>query len=179
VWDHHRVKVALCRGFVDSCSRDEHLRDEIDALIGGVRAEGLWAAFTEVDDTVALHELIHAGMLIKLRVVGAFLVLPPSRFSDELTADEFFAAGQWQELRDGTLAANVASYQQLTHKQIAHLTLTRPIPEDKLVYRPRSYHHLVLDLITLLEQFTTAVDLRLLPEWWPEWAGELRGRSLA
>lgn len=149
---------------------------EVEALIGGVRAEGLWAAFIETGDTAALYELIETGLLMKLRVVGAFLVLPPSRYDDELTAAEFFSAGQWEVLRDAAIAANVLDNQKLTHKQIAHLTLTRPIPEDKHVYRPGTYRYHLGDLITLLEQFAGEVDERLVPDWWRGWVGELRAR---
>ena len=64
--------------------------------------------------------------------------------------------------------------QRLVHKQIAHLTITRPLPEDKNIYRPTSYIQVVSEMLTLLEQFTQAVDPRLLPEWWKDWVAELQ-----
>ena len=152
----------------------EHLRQDVDALIGGARAEGLWFAFGETSDTAPLVELIHSGMLIKLRAVGAFLVLKPSRHDDELTAADFFPAGAWENARDAKLAALVLNNQRLVHKQIAHLTITRPLPEDKNIYRPTSYIQVVSEMLTLLEQFTQAVDPRLLPEWWKDWVAELQ-----
>ncbi len=154
----------------------EHLRQDVDALIGGARTEGLWFAFGETNDTAPLVELIHSGMLIKLRAVGAFLVLKPSRHDDELTAADFFAAGVWENARDGQLAAHVLSNQRLVHKQIAHLTITRPLPEDTNIYRPSSYSQVVSEMLTLLEQFTQAVDQRLLPEWWTDWVAQLQAR---
>lgn len=154
----------------------EHLREDVEALIGGVRAEGLWFAFGELGDTAALGELIHTGMLIKLRALGAFLVLKPSRHDDELTAAEFFQAGSWEEARDGGLSRNVVANQKLVHKQIAHLTITRPLPEDRNIYRPSSYLHVVDEQLQLLEQFSNAVDLRLLPDWWSKWVAGLRER---
>jgi hypothetical protein len=156
----------------------EHLQAEIEALVGGVRTEGFWHSFGAVSDIEQLGELVAAGMLIKLRSVGAFLVLPPSRYEDELTAAAFFSAGKWDQARDEAIAERIARNQKLTHKQIAHLTLTRPLPEETSVYRASTYLYLVQDVLTLLEQFTAAVDPRLLPDRWPEWLGGVRPRLL-
>ena len=60
--------------------------------------------------------------------------------------------------------------------QIAHLTISRPLPEEIGVYRPGSYRHHVDQILTLLEQFTEAVDPRLLTEWWPDWLADARRR---
>lgn len=154
----------------------EHVQAEVEALVGGVRTEGFWQSFNAVSDIAQLEELIAARMLIKLRAVGAFLVLPPSRYQDELTAAAFLGAGKWGQARDEAVAERVARAQKLVHKEIAHLTLTRPLPDERGVYRPRTYLYLVQDVLTLLEQFTAAVDPRLLPDWWPEWIDGVRPR---
>jgi hypothetical protein len=72
----------------------------------------------------------------------------------------------------------VLNNQRLVHKQIAHLTITRPLPEDKNIYRPSSYSQVVSEVLTLLEQFTQAVDPRLLPEWWTDWVAQLQARLI-
>jgi hypothetical protein len=157
----------------------EHLQYEVDAIIGGVRAEGFWQAFNALEEIAPLEELISTGILIKLRSLAAFLVRPPSSYADELTATAFFEVGRWEELRDAETAARVLAIQKPIDKQVAHLTLTRPLPEEIGTYRPSTYLHLTLDSLTLLEQFTATVDLRLLPEWWRDWVTQARPRLLA
>ena len=154
----------------------EHLRAEVEALIGGVHAEGLWFAFDSVRDTSALVELIQSGMLIKLRLVGAFLLGSPSRYDDELTAAQFFTAGTWKQLRDNDLAAAIAQWQLPVHKDVAHLTVSRPLPEERGVHLPNGYRHLVLTQAKLIVQFGEAVDERLVPGWWGDWIGGLVGQ---
>ena len=180
----HAESLAGEQGFVPAArwerhARDlllEHLRLEVDALLGGVHAERLWRAFDETADTAPLGELVATGMMIKLRSVGGFLVLPPTHHEDELTAAEFFAAGRWEEARSKNIAERVDATRKLLHKQIAHLTISRPFPEEIEVYRPSSYRSPVNDLLTLLEEFGEAVDRRLAPEWWPDWLTSARLR---
>jgi hypothetical protein len=162
-----------------SASRDvllEHLRRDLDALVGGVRAEGLWRAFTETDDTAPLAELVETGLLIKLRALGDFFILKPSSYHDELRAAQFFPTGKWADIRDAKAAERMLINQRAIHKEIAHLTVSRPLPEEIAVYRPGHYRGLVEDLLALLDQFTGAVDTRLLPNWWPDWVAGLRPR---
>jgi hypothetical protein len=154
----------------------KHLRLDVAMLVGGVRAEGLWAAFGETSDTAPLAELIIAGMLIKLRAVGAFLISGPSSYQDEMTAAQFFSAGRWEEVRDTEIAQRVFSIQKPIHKQVAHLTVSRPLPDEVAVYRPDTYRPLVADLLTLLEQFAGAVDQRLVPDAWCASVASLRRR---
>jgi hypothetical protein len=152
----------------------EHVQLDVMALVGGVRAEGLWFAFGETHDTAPLHELIVAGMMIKARAVGAFLVGPAARHADELTAVQFFPAGQWVAARDEKVANQVISLLPLVHKQTAHLTMSRPVPSEIAVYRPGTYRHIVELLLTLLEQFVKSVDGRLLHDEFRVWAEGLR-----
>jgi hypothetical protein len=64
----------------------------------------------------------------------------------------------------------------LVHKHVAHLTITRPLPEDKNIYRPSGYVQVVSDMVTLFEQFTQVVNPRLLPEWWTDRVAPLRAQ---
>jgi len=73
----------------------------------------------------------------------------------------------------------VLDNQRLIHKQIAHLTITRPLPEETGVYRLSTYLYLMQDIVGLLEQFSAAVDARLLPDWWQEWVAGLSAGLLA
>ena len=164
-------------GLWESEPRDlllEHLRDEVDALIGGVKTEEIWQSFSGVPATEQITELVVTGILIKFRAVGAFLVLPASRYGDELTAADFFPADGWEAARTDELAARVLDAQELVHKQIAQVTITRPFPEEKWV--ARGYSEAVEPLITLLEDFTRGVDPSLVPDWWTDWIAQLRPR---
>jgi hypothetical protein len=153
----------------------EHLRLEVDAIVGGARAEELWFAFGAVPDTQPLYDLVHAGLMIKLRAVADFLIGSPSSHHDELRAAQFFPVGEWEAARDSETTAELKRIQTLVHKQIAHLTMTRPPPEERDVYRPSTYRYVVGTAITLLEAFTQNVDHRLLTDWWTEWLAGLRG----
>lgn len=154
----------------------EHLHLDIAMLVGGVRAEGLWGAFGEMPDTEPLGELIVAGMFIKLRTVGAFLIQKPVRHRDELTAAQFFSAGAWESARDDVVTERVLQLQPLFHKQVAHLTVSRPQPDEYAVYRPSTYQPMVEDLLLLLEQFAGEVDVRLVPNTWRASIRALRPR---
>jgi hypothetical protein len=155
----------------------EHLREEVDALVGGVHLEPVWTAWNAMDETRPMYELMQAGMRIKLRVVSDFLTGERSRHEDELFAAQFFPAGEWSTHRDTDMASLVRERQRFVHKQVAHLTATRPLPEERDIYRPDSYRDELLELVMLLEQFTAGIDARLLPDWWAEWASGLRARS--
>lgn len=157
----------------------EHLRLDIAMLVGGVRAEGLWFAFVETPDTEPLAELIIAGMLIKLRAVGAFLVHKPSTRPDELTAAQFFPTGAWELARSDETTQRVLRLQVPVHKQVAHLTISRPYPDELDVYRPSTYRPLVEDLLALLEQFADHVDARLVSDGWTDSIRALRTRLSA
>jgi hypothetical protein len=58
------------------------------------------------------------------------------------------------------------------------LTITRPLSEDKNIYRPSSYVQVVSEMVTLLEQFTQVMNPRLLPEWWTDWVAPLRAQRI-
>jgi hypothetical protein len=154
----------------------EHLCLDMAMLVGGVRAEGLWFAFGETPDTESLGELIVAGMLIKLRAVGAFLIQKPSTRDDELAAAQFFSAGAWELARDVEITQRVLRLQLPVHKQVAHLTVSRPQPDELGVYRPSTYRPMVADLLALLEQFSEHVDERLIPSGWRGSIASLRPR---
>lgn len=155
----------------------EHLRLDIATLVGGVRAEGLWGAFGETPDTEPLGELIIAGMFIKLRAVGAFLIQKSSRHRDELTAAQFFAAGAWDLASgDDEITQRVLRLQVPVHKQVAHLTVSRPQPDELVVYRPSTYRPMVEDLLALVERFAEHVDERLVPDGWGASIASLRPR---
>ena len=157
----------------------EHLGEEVDALVGGVHTEPIWMGFGNVSATEAITELTATGMLTKLRAVGEFLVgLPRSRYQDELRAADFFPAAKWVDLRTEELAEHVLTNQKLFHKQIAHVTITRPIPSEKWTYRPSSYFSIVTDLLALLQEFTDSADERLIPHWWREWTPKLSDQLL-
>jgi hypothetical protein len=96
-----------------------HLRHEVDALIGGVQTEELWYSFGAVPATEAITELVASGVLIKLRAVGDFLVLPPATYDDELSAADFFPVGGWEAARTEEVAARVLAVQKQIHKEIA------------------------------------------------------------
>lgn len=150
----------------------ENLRLEVEALVGGVRPEGLRQAFDGTGDTAPLLELVESGMLIKVRSAGAFLVIPPTHHQDELTAAEFFGAGKSEDVRYPDVAASVLATQITIHKQIAHLTISRPLPEEIGVYRTGSFRGLVGEVLSMLVEFSEAVDQRLLPDWRQKWLGE-------
>lgn len=154
----------------------EYLQLDVNHLVGGVRSEAVWFAFTGTPDTEPMFELVSAGMLIKLRAVGAFLVLPPSSYKDELTAAQFFPAGEWEDIRDEAAAEGLLRLQPLIHKQVAHLTITRPWPTERDRYRPDSYDHLVRAVLSVLEDFSAKVDERLLLDGWSDWIAGLRPR---
>lgn len=169
------VPAALWDGF----QRDlflEHFRHEFDAVIGGYLAEGLWNAFLETSDTAPLSELVETGMLTKLRVLEGFYCCEPTRFDDELNAAEFFPAGEWIGSLDPKLVDRLVQQQRFINKQVSHLTATRPIPEDKLVYRDSTYLWRVETLLELLRKFTDTVDERLLPDWWYDWVTAAEAR---
>jgi hypothetical protein len=99
-------------------------------------------------------------------------VIPPTHHQDEPTAAEFFGAGKWEDVRDPDVAASVLATQITIHKQIAHLTISRPLPEEIGVYRTGSFRGLVGEVLSMLVEFSEAVDQRLLPDWRQKWLGE-------
>jgi hypothetical protein len=60
------------------------------------------------------------------------------------------------------------------NKLFAHLTLSRPLPEDREVYQPASYRPGLKRLVRVFEEFTENVDERLLPDWWQGWFQQYR-----
>lgn len=163
-----------------SMSRDlvfEHLKQELTDVLGGVETEHFWNSFDALDATAPIKWLTQAGLLIKLRSLGSFLVGAPNRFDDEIAAEEFFSAGRWREVRDERICAEVAAYGRVVNKGFAHLTLTRPLPEERDVYRPASYRPSLEELVQLFEEFTENVDSRLLPDWWRGWLVDFAERS--
>jgi hypothetical protein len=155
-----------------SISRDlvfEHLKQELTDVLGGIESEDFWDAFDTLEATASIKHLTRAGLLIKLRSLGSFLVGAPNKFDDEIAAEEFFPAGRWEEVRDERISSGVAAYNRIINKGFAHLTLTRPLPEDRDIHRPGSYRPSLDELVQLFEQFTENVDPRLLPEWWRDW----------
>lgn len=150
----------------------EHLKLELLDVRGGIETESLWESFDALEATAPIKQLTLAGLRIKLRALGAFLVGKANHYEDELAAAEFFEAGRWEALRDSHLCDAISSDMRQVNKQFAHLTLTRPLPEDQGVYTPASYAANLERLIAVFSQFSEAVDPRLLPEWWPEWFEE-------
>ena len=155
----------------------EHLKQELTDVLGGVETEHFWDAFDALEATASIKQLTLAGLMIKLRSLGSFLVGAPNRFDDEIAAEEFFPAGRWKEVRDERISANVAGYGRFVNKGFAHVTLTRPLPEERDVYRPASNRPVLERLVQLFEEFTENVDLRLLPDWWSEWFASFAERS--
>lgn len=152
----------------------EHLRAELEDVQGGVETEDLWRAFDNLEATAPIKQLAQAGLRIKLRALGAFLLSKPQdRYDDEMSASEFFPSGKWEQLRDSEISQAIRRTQGPAHKQIAHVTLTRPLPEEREVYATASYRPQLERIVRLFGQFTEEVDQRLLPEWWPDWFHEL------
>jgi hypothetical protein len=163
-----------------SMSRDlvfEHLKQELTDVLGGVETEDFWDAFDALEVTAPIKQLTRAGLLIKLRSLGSFLLGAPNRFDDEIAAEEFFLAGRWKEVRDERISGEIAFHNQVINKAFAHLTLTRPLPEDRDIYRSGSYRPSLEELVQLFEEFTENVDQRLLPDWWREWFTGFAERS--
>ena len=179
-------EMAGAEGFVPAAqvmtdmSRDlvfEHLKQELTDVLGGVETEHFWDSFDALDATAPIKQLTRAGLLIKFRSLGSFLVGAPNRFDDEIAAEEFFPAGRWKEVRDERVSGDVAAYGRVINKGFAHLTLTRPLPEERDVYRPASYRPSLEELVQLFEEFTENVDPRLLPDWWRGWFAGVAKRS--
>ena len=157
---------------MNAMSRDltfEHLKQELGDILGGIEAEDFWRSFDSLDAIAPIKHLTLAGLLIKMRSLGSFLVGKANRFEDEIAAVEFFSAGRWKEVRDARLCDRILVYDRMINKSFAHLTLTRPLPEDRDIYEPASYRPQLEVLVQLLAEFTENVDPRLLPSWWREW----------
>jgi len=155
----------------------DHLRHELDAVLGGVEAEELWQAFGSLVETAPLTFLIENGIQVTFRSLASFLVDSSNkRFDDELCAADFFPIGEWENIRDEQITAHLVKQSQLVNKQVAHLTHTRPRVEEITIYRPRSYRDLARSVVEMLDQFTAAVDTRLLPDWWSRWLADSRER---
>lgn len=144
------------------------MKVELEDARGGIETEDLWQSFDALESTAPIKRLTRAGLLIKLRALGAFILFGRTWRDDEMTADDFFPEGVWQQARDSRISATLEKELGFANKQIAHITLTRPLPEDIEVYagNARSEFDRIL---TLFAQFDREVDIRLLPQWWPEW----------
>ena len=158
-------------------SRDltlEHVKLEFEDVRGGVETEALWQSFGALEATVSIKNLTRAGLAIKLRALGAFILSGRTWRDDEMTADDFFPKDQWKERRDSRLSKTLEKELGFANKQVAHITLTRPLPEDIEVYagsqRPQFER-----IVRLFAQFDEQVDDRLVPEWWPVWFAEFAG----
>jgi hypothetical protein len=86
--------------------------------------------------------------------------------------------------RDAEIAEILMKGLGFANKQIAHITLTRPLPGDIELYADSGRPQLER-IVELFTEFDRAVDRRLLPDWWPEWfrgsqvgATTVRGRAL-
>lgn len=155
----------------------EHLRHELDAVLGGVEAEDFWQAFGTLVETAPLAFLVENGMQVIFRSLASFLVDSSNeRFEDELCAADFFPIGEWERVRDERITAHLVKRSRLINKQVAHLTHARPQVEEIAIYRPRSYRDPARDVVEMLNQFTIAADPRLLPDWWSGWISDSRDR---
>lgn len=152
----------------------EHLKVELEAIAAGVRTEPLWHSLWATEETESLGDVVEAGMEIKLRAVGDFLVGKTSeKYRDvELHARDFFEAGAWADLRDDRMAEIVVKTNDFASKRIAHLTTSRPLPVDREIYR-RSYDNYLERLIHVFRTFTNEVHAGLLPDWWAPWFTQL------
>lgn len=52
----------------------EHLKQELTDVLGGVETEHFWDAFDALEATASIKQLTLAGLMIKLRSLGSFLV---------------------------------------------------------------------------------------------------------
>lgn len=154
-----------------------HLRAEMDALLGAIRVEPLWMSLGQLEVTEPIQRLCLNGGRMVIRVVGEFLVGSSRNYSDQAAARDFFPGDGWESIRSEELAKDVLRSMKLVTKQVAHLTTTRPTPEDFYVYAPSSLAPETEDLLALLREFTEAVSEDLLPEWWGEWLPD-RGQDL-
>jgi hypothetical protein len=153
-------------------SRDltfEHLKQELGDVLGGIDTEDFWRSFDSLDVIAPIKHLALAGLLIKMRSLGSFLIGRANKFEDEIAAVEFFPTGRWKQVRDASLCDQVLAYDRMVNKSFAHLTLSRPLPEERDIYEPASYRPELEILVQLFETFTENVDHRLLPDWWREW----------
>ncbi len=147
----------------------EHVKLEIEALVGGVKVEDLWQSFETTGDTAPLKVLIENGLLVTYRSHASFLVGPPNRFEDEICAADFFPIGEWEEKRNPVLVQQLVAGSKYVNKQVAHLTVSRPLANVISIYRPGSYADLTREVVELMDQFTELVDPLLLPDWWHDW----------
>jgi hypothetical protein len=88
-----------------------------------------------------------------MRSLGSFLLGAANYFDDEIAAAEFFPTRRWKELRNADLCDAISSEIRVVNKLFAHLTLSRPLPEDREIYQPASYR----------------------PRAWKSWSGHSRG----
>jgi hypothetical protein len=72
----------------------EHLKLELIDVLGGVETEDLWSSFDALSATAPIKQLTQAGLRIKMRSLGSFLLGSPSHFDDEIAAAEFFPTGR-------------------------------------------------------------------------------------
>lgn len=151
----------------------EYVCAELEDVRGGVETEDLWQAFDALDATAPIRRIAHAGLAIKLRALGAFILFGPTWRDDEMNAADFFPKGAWEASRDAVIAEILERGLSLTNKQVAHITLTRPLPEDIEVYGGSAGPELEL-IVQLFDQFDGAVDHRLLPAVWSHWWDDFR-----
>jgi hypothetical protein len=147
----------------------EHLRVEMETLWGAIRVEPLWMSFGQLQVTDPIQRLCLTGGRTIHRAVGEFLVGSSGSYSDQAAARDFFPDDGWETIRSEGVAESVLRSMRLTNKQVAHLTSTRPLPEDYYVYAPQSLGPEVEGLMTLLREFTSAAPAALLPAWWGDW----------
>jgi hypothetical protein len=166
----------------DHCGRVhllEHLRADVDQIVGGRRAWDFVEALAFLAGGESVSRLAHAGLDIKIRAVTSFLIGEPPRGryeAHELTAVQFFAPGKWGEIRSPRATSELLRYSGSVSNVVAHLTAERPRLEDLDRYTGDPSWPVQL-LLQLLGEFGAAVDAELVPDWLPDWASSV-GRDM-
>jgi hypothetical protein len=149
----------------------EHLRADVDRIVGGRRAWDFSEALALLTDGEPVSRLAQAGLKIKIRAVTSFLIgeAPRGRYeTHELTAAQFFAP--WHMGRDPLAKGDERGlhYADSVSKLVAHLTAERPRLD--VLYRYTGDPSWPVQLLLQLHgEFGAAVDAELVPGWLPEW----------
>jgi hypothetical protein len=146
----------------------EHVKVEFEDARGGIESEDLWQSFDAHESTAPIKRLTRAGLTIKLRALGAFILFGRTWRDDEMAADDFFPEGDWKKARNSWVAETLEKELGFANKQVAHITLTRPLPEDIEIYAGSARAEFDR-ILTLFAEFNDRVDNRLLPQWWSKW----------
>jgi hypothetical protein len=157
----------------------EHMRADVEQIVGGHRAWDFIEALAVLAGGESVRQLAQAGLDIKIRAVTSFLLggAPSKRYeANELTAAQFFAAGEWGKIRSPRATTELQAYSDSVSKLVAHLTAERPRVEDLDRYNGDRQWPVLL-LLHLLGEFGAAVDAELVPGWLPGWASTV-GRDM-